>query len=146
MGAINKIHVDNSVILVLANTSRNDGTGKLVPYKKEWSEHAFTINFGKYFAPTKLFKVSSREYTEACKVMDEWIFSTYGKSSSTIEKYINNNELPHDLHEKFPRLYSHYWDTLIKVNQNKNCFYRELIRPIFCPSGVSIGRINKTNT
>ncbi len=124
-------HVDDSVVLVLVNHKIASGNnGDMINAKKEWHTKQFSALFGHYMAVTKLFPVTQDEVYYALKATDEWIMDTYKNDEDVMEKYTKHSTMPHDIDKRYPKTYRHYWDILTMVNQNKQCQYKVLKRPI----------------
>lgn len=124
------LHVDDSTTLSLVIQWKLSKDKPKETIRSEWDDKKFDIKYSKFLVKRPFFDVTVGETMEAFKVMDEWIRSEYKNSPDVLDRYDNHNALPEDLGQKFPGLYKHYWDILTKVNQNKQCFYHVLLRPI----------------
>lgn len=121
---LNNLHIDDKVEAKFKIIYEN---GKLK--QKEFSKKKFSIDFAPYFKKVPYFNIEPQEVFHASKAMDEWIREEY-KHHEFGKAYIERNDIPGDIQERLPKTLKVFWDILHKVNQNKNCNFLILSKPI----------------
>ncbi len=125
-------HIDNRVELKLVVHKELDTDPKkdAIIVKKEWEPIEFAAKYENYFITVPFFNLLPGEFREACRAVDTWIRDRYKGSPQIIHDYINHSVLPDNIKEEFSDLYKEYWNVLTKENQNRQCLYQILDRPI----------------